>query len=101
MTVNFIDTLAVTLVAIVPRNKKRDPCRVSFVSLSFPSCLSILLPNILARNRVWLDKDEIRPGDLFAKALEQGLAASRAVALVVSPEAMASGWVEREYYRAL
>jgi hypothetical protein len=52
LTVNFIDTLAVTLVAIVRRNKKRDPARVSFVSLSFPSCLSILLPNILARNTV-------------------------------------------------
>jgi hypothetical protein len=50
---------------------------------------------------VWLDKDEIRPGDLFAKALEEGLANSRAMALIVSPEAMASGWVEAEYYRAL
>jgi predicted ATPase len=50
---------------------------------------------------VWLDKDEIRPGDLFAKALEEGLASSRAVALIISPEAVASGWVEAEYYRAL
>jgi hypothetical protein len=50
---------------------------------------------------VWLDRDEIRPGDLFAKALEAGLASSRAVALIISPEAMASGWVEEEYYRAL
>jgi tetratricopeptide (TPR) repeat protein len=50
---------------------------------------------------VWLDRDAIRPGDLFAKALEQGLAQSRAVALVVSPASMASGWVEQEYYRAL
>jgi hypothetical protein len=50
---------------------------------------------------VWLDIDEIRPGDLFAKALEEGLANSRAVALIVSPEATASGWVETEYYRAL
>ena len=50
---------------------------------------------------VWLDKDEIRPGDLFAKALEDGLTDSRAVALIVSPEAMASGWVQAEYYRAL
>jgi hypothetical protein len=50
---------------------------------------------------VWLDKDEIRPGDLFAKALGKGLANSRAVALIVSPEAMASGWVEVEYSRAL
>jgi hypothetical protein len=50
---------------------------------------------------VWLDKDEIRPGDLFGKALEQALDNSRAVALVVSPEAINSGWVEEEYYRAL
>jgi hypothetical protein len=50
---------------------------------------------------VWLDKDEIQPGDLFAKALEEGLVNSRAVALVVSPEAMDSGWVEEEYYHAL
>jgi hypothetical protein len=57
LTVNFIDTLAVTLVAIVRRNKKRDPARVSFVSLSFPSCLSILLPNILARNNIGLPRN--------------------------------------------
>jgi tetratricopeptide (TPR) repeat protein len=50
---------------------------------------------------VWLDENEIRPGDLFAKALEQGIAHSRAVAIIVSPEAMVSGWVEQEYYRAL
>ena len=49
----------------------------------------------------WLDTDEIRPGDLFGKALEQALDNSRAVALVVSPEAIDSGWVEEEYYRAL
>ncbi|MDB6028961.1 MAG: alpha/beta fold hydrolase [Verrucomicrobiales bacterium] len=51
--------------------------------------------------KVWLDKDEIRPGDLFAKALEQGMASSQAVALIISPESMKSGWVENEYYRAL
>ncbi len=50
---------------------------------------------------VWLDRDEIRPGDLFARALEEGLDNSRAMALVISPEAMASKWVEEEYYRAL
>ncbi len=50
---------------------------------------------------VWLDQDEIRPGDLFAKALEQGLENSRSVALIVSPEAIASRWVEEEYYRAI
>jgi hypothetical protein len=50
---------------------------------------------------VWLDQDEIRPGDLFADALERGIAQSRALAFVVSPEAMRSGWVREEYYRAL
>ena len=50
---------------------------------------------------VWLDKDEIRPGDLFGKALEQALDVSGAVALIVSPESISSGWVEEEYYRAL
>src|SRR5262245_34025009 len=51
--------------------------------------------------KVWLDRDEIRPGDLFAKALEDGISSSDSVALVVSPAAMASSWVEEEYYRAL
>ena len=51
--------------------------------------------------KVWLDHDQIRPGDLFAGALEQGLEESKAVALIVSPESMESGWVEEEYSRAL
>jgi hypothetical protein len=51
--------------------------------------------------KVWLDKDEIRPGDLFAEALERGIAESKAVALIVSPASMDSGWVKAEYYRAL
>ncbi len=51
--------------------------------------------------RVWLDADQIRPGDLFAKALEEGIGTSSAVGLVVTPESIASGWVREEYYRAL
>lgn len=51
--------------------------------------------------RVWLDQDEIRPGDRFAEALETGLATSRAVGLIVTPESIASNWVKNEYYRAL
>jgi hypothetical protein len=51
--------------------------------------------------RVWLDRDEIRPGDRFVDALERGLEQSDAVALVVSPESMASGWVAEEYNRAV
>lgn len=50
---------------------------------------------------VWLDKDEIRPGDLFGEALEQALDNCRAVALIISPEAINSGWFKEEYYRAL
>ena len=38
---------------------------------------------------------------MFAKALENGIRESKAVALIISPEAMNSGWVEAEYYRAL
>lgn len=50
---------------------------------------------------VWLDKKQIRPGDLFVRALEQGLNSSRAVGLVVTPESLDSGWVEEEYARAM
>lgn len=51
--------------------------------------------------RVWLDKDEIRPGDRFAEALENGLATSRAVGLLATSESIESNWVKNEYYRAL
>jgi tetratricopeptide (TPR) repeat protein len=51
--------------------------------------------------KVWLDHDEIRPGDLFVTNLELGLNDSTAVLIVVSPEAMQSRWVEEEYARAL
>lgn len=50
---------------------------------------------------VWLDKDQIRPGGRFAEALETGLATSRAVGILVTPESLASNWVKNEYYRAL
>src|SRR5687768_11044409 len=50
---------------------------------------------------VWLDQDEIRPGDTFVKALEEGIQASRTVAVIVSPESLRSAWVEEEYNRAL
>jgi hypothetical protein len=50
---------------------------------------------------VWLDRDQIRPGDLFAEALENGLETCRAVGLVVTPKSVSSGWVKEEYYRAL
>ena len=33
---------------------------------------------------VWLDEDEIRPGDLFGEDLEQALGSCQALALIVS-----------------
>ena len=51
--------------------------------------------------RVWLDKDQIRPGDLFVDALETGISSAKCVALVVSPNSTHSGWVKEEYHRAL
>jgi hypothetical protein len=49
---------------------------------------------------VWLDKDTVRPGDLFAKALEDGIATSKTIAVIVTPNSMKSAWVREEYYRA-
>jgi hypothetical protein len=51
--------------------------------------------------KVWLDSEQILPGDRFAEVLERGLQASRTVALVVSRGSLASDWVKEEYYRAL
>jgi hypothetical protein len=50
---------------------------------------------------VWLDENEIRPGTSIVSALERGIEVSNAMILVVSPEAMASGWVREEYDRAI
>lgn len=50
---------------------------------------------------VWLDKDQIRPGDWFAEALEDGVRSSRTIAILISAHSLASGWVKEEYYRAL
>jgi hypothetical protein len=51
--------------------------------------------------RVWIDQDQIRPGDLFIDALERGIRSSRCVALIVSPASVRSPWVREEYNRAL
>ncbi len=51
--------------------------------------------------RVWVDKDQIRPGDRFVWALENGLETSKSVALIVTPESLTSGWVADEYSRAV
>jgi hypothetical protein len=50
---------------------------------------------------VWLDRDEIRPGDRFVDVLERALASVQCVVVVVSPGSMLSRWVQDEYHRAL
>lgn len=50
---------------------------------------------------VWVDEEQIRPGARIVDALEQAIEACGSMALVVSPESMASGWVGEEYSRAV
>ena len=51
--------------------------------------------------RVWLDSEQIRPGDLFPGALARAIDEVRCVVLVLSPGSIASSWVEEEYTLAL
>jgi hypothetical protein len=51
--------------------------------------------------KVWLDRQELRPGDLFPEALAIGMKSSRCVGLVVGTNTMKPGWVRAEYNRAL
>lgn len=51
--------------------------------------------------KVWLDRDQIRPGDLFVTAIEEGLDNSRTIVLLCSKEALQSKWVLNEYNRAI
>lgn len=57
----------------------------------------------LARNlskqrlAVWLDDWRKRPGDLIAGTLDKAINNSKSGVLVVTPEAVASGWVQEEY----
>ena len=47
--------------------------------------------------RCFLDDWEIGPGDVPVHGMDRGLAESRHGVLVVTPAAMASGWVQQEY----
>ncbi len=81
--------------------KKRFDVFLSYSSVD-KSWVADLKDALKARGlKVWLDSDEIRPGERFASALEKGLEESKTVVMVVSPEAIASGWVNEEYNRAL
>jgi len=75
---------------------------VSRIAAYAPSWVGNLKISLQKRGVVvWLDKDAIRPGDLFAQALENGIKDSRAIAIIVTPQSMKSKWVQEEYYRAL
>jgi hypothetical protein len=51
--------------------------------------------------RVWLDRLEIQAGERQVAALEEAIAASRAVVFVFSRAGLASRWVRREYELAV
>jgi hypothetical protein len=51
--------------------------------------------------RVWIDTEQISPGDLFVSKMEDGLEQSSSVAILISPSSTASKWVEEEYSRAI
>jgi hypothetical protein len=51
--------------------------------------------------RVWLDSEQIRPGDRFPGALARAIGQVRSVVVVLSPGSLASAWVEEEYNLAL
>jgi len=50
---------------------------------------------------VWQDRYELTGGDLLAARLQDGLARSRAVVLVVSANSLGRGWVEEEFAAAV
>jgi hypothetical protein len=51
--------------------------------------------------KVWLDRNQIRPGDRFVTVLEEALNRVSNVVVVVSPGSLRSSWVQDEYHRAL
>jgi hypothetical protein len=51
--------------------------------------------------RVWIDSEQVRPGDLFPGALARAIGAVQCVVLVLSPGSVASTWVEEEFNLAL
>jgi hypothetical protein len=51
--------------------------------------------------KIWLDREQIRPGNSIVADLEAGLEICKSYVLVVSPEAIRSQWVSEEYHRAV
>lgn len=51
--------------------------------------------------RVWIDSEQLRPGNLFPGALASAIGSIECVVLVLSRGSTASAWVEEEYSLAL
>ena len=51
--------------------------------------------------RIWVDTEQLRPGDVFPKTLARAIHSVRCVVIVISPGSVASAWVEEEYNLAL
>jgi hypothetical protein len=50
---------------------------------------------------VWIDKEEVRPGDSFLGKMDEGLAGASYLVLLVSASSSQSRWVRREWMAAL
>jgi hypothetical protein len=50
---------------------------------------------------IWLDREQIRPGNPIVADLTAGLDMCQSCVLVVSPDAIRSQWVSEEYHRAV
>lgn len=50
---------------------------------------------------VWMDEQEIKPGDGVVAKIDHGLANSRRVLVLVSPSFLKSGWCRKEYEHAM
>jgi formylglycine-generating enzyme len=50
---------------------------------------------------IWIAPDSIRPGEMWAEAIDRGLAESAVFLVLLTPAAVASKWVRRETYMAI
>jgi hypothetical protein len=51
--------------------------------------------------RVWLDEDQIKPGDSIPAKIEEGLEHSRVLVLCMSANAFGSDWAQLEAYAVM
>lgn len=70
---------------------------ISHSSLDKPIIVRLAFELERAGFSVWLDEWRIRAGDCIVSAVERALTDCRFVILTLSPQAVASGWVDREW----